>query len=224
MKKTLIALLALGGLAMAAEKTITIDATTGTDFNTDWVTTLQQSGWQMGDEYSLSFAVTGGLGNGQFMKLADNSWLVSQTSGGPFFGVNTAGNHEVTKSDWTFSKLTDPIEVRVLTAGEQPLAGWSQNANGSASAKRDWGGLLMVEIDYRKDAGTTVQYSYYEDALLDQFVMPTTSFDLEKFVMNTGTQLSGWGQLNVNHSEVPEPTTGALSLLALAGLCIRRRK
>lgn len=224
MKKTLIALMVLAGVAMAVEPVeVDITSTTGTEFNADWNTTLVNSGWEQGDSYTLYLQVTGNINDGQFMKLADNCWLVTQTSGGPYFGVNTAGNNRVTKSDVTFQSVTEGFsEVRVLTAGDNPLAAWSQNGGGTASETRAWNNDLLVTINYDAKTGTLVQYTYGGTVVEDRFVMPDVSLDLSVFAVRNAVSLGG-GSLFVTKA-VPEPATGTLSLLALAGLAARRRR
>ena len=43
-------------------------------------------------------------------------------------------------------------------------------------------------------------------------------------VVWSGKDITLVGKIGTEPSPVPEPTTGTLSLLALAGLCARRRK
>ena len=229
MKKTLIAILALGCIAMAEEdpNIVEITSTSGSNFNTDWSTTLQSSGWEKGDSYVLTLYVTGGLGTGGVMKLDDSCYLVTQNGAqaNVYFGLNSSNSNSFAdgwNNNWTTGYDSESLTL-TRTATTYPAASWTMNDAGSSSATRAWGNTWAITITGDSEQ-TIIEYMYNDaNTRTDRFVL-SKDFDLSKFSFtNTGAVLSGDGVLMVTKA-VPEPATGSLSLLALAGLCARRRR
>lgn len=235
MKKTLIALFALSSIAMAVTRTVDITSTTGSDFNTDWETILSDIGYVYGNDYTLTLNVTGGLAasgaNAYIMQLTDttggNRYLVNQNNGADvYFGINTRtaaqGKNDM-PSGWTntFTLSANGDTTTLTEALNEVLCSWTMT-DATHSGSRAWNNSLTLTISYTEAQGTVVQYSYGSStAAIDKFVMPTTSLDLNDFSVKNGIVLNGSnGRLSVT----PEPATATLSLLALAGLCARRRR
>ena len=203
MKKTLIALLALAGVAAAATETVnTIDAAWGTapsrenncysasytlTFTLDALYTLEKSGSVLGfyrgsavnDSHGYNAIVLGG---------SDDALTLTVGRGRAFDTVDNATGID---ADTTFTfqdKVTFTTAIQKGVTYTLSVAG----ASGTMTPTLTWG-----------DGGSETLTSYNGKMNGDAAL---TS------VLNPGT------------ITVPEPTTATLSLLALAGLAARRRR
>lgn len=249
MKKTLIALLALGSLAMAEEQALTLApyAEVG----------VTQAG--KGNSDGLVFTLKGSSERTQILNEA----------------VMPATGTTVNLVSIEIANRPDPTVAlgecaAVITDATGNLLGWSPNpTTKSVSHKNDWG------LDYTRNYVTYSDFSafddmtpvtltvgqeyhiyfasgdqqydlmmdyYYGDGVMTSDFYTTVGFTTVDGTHSTDTArdygfISGAGAASINmgqwapamgitvsYSKVPEPTTGTLSLLALAGLCIRRRK
>ena len=224
MKKTLIALLALAGVACGA--------TTGADLTKAWQDALTDANYTVDGDftYSIDFTLTGNIpyydGNGyaqltgNILTLADDYYLVSQTH--TFWGLNSSVSNNITAQGYTFSKNGDSTLYTYTGNGDgvRPIT-WARNSNNSSSAERTLGGALSVNVAYDGE-NTSITLSYGGSAITDKFVITNAELDATKFVLYNGATVSS-SNISVTPS-VPEPATATLSLLALAGLAARRRR
>lgn len=251
MKKTLIALLAISSVAMAATKA-DID-TTDTSLVSYWnfaegnadtkkviswneLPTLQPGGYAIGhpytsnaalkaaDGFTVSFDVKDITQVGTILSMTNGNmgqpWrsisLTLTSSEDPAGTTATAKFHGAPEtavvssvldfSDWTTLTLVGSANGSTLTL-DFYVDGNSLGSSVTEGATNITGGNVINNL----------QFGYYGNANNHA----TASLDnilIYRRALNA-TEVKG---LIANN--VPEPTTGTLSLLALAGLCIRRRK
>ncbi|MBR3925228.1 MAG: PEP-CTERM sorting domain-containing protein [Akkermansia sp.] len=207
MKKTLIALMALAGVA-AAE--------TGAEFNTKLEQALNDANYTLGDAFTIVTKL-GGIGNMNkgFVTIADNYYVVNQNHS--YWGLNNSDSNNLTNnSAWTLS-VSGNDYTYTSTEGTLPIL-WTQNAEGTGSAQRTVGSWIGVEIS-SDGTDSKVILSYAGADIVDTFILKGTALD--------ASEISFADDISSVHSTtitVPEPTTATLSLLALAGLAARRRR
>lgn len=248
MKKTLIALLALGSLTMAEEQALTL-----APYAEIGVTSVGN-----GDSDGIVFTLKSTSVRTQIL---DDAIMP---------GVGTTVN--LTSIEVANRTGQDSLKnyAAVITDASGNLLGWSPDSStSSVSHKNDWGldytrnyttysnfsafdqvtpVTLTVGQEYHVyfSAGNQ-QYDVVEEFFLGDGVMKSGLYTQVGFLTVDGKHsadtardygfISGVGGASVNmaqwapamgvtvaYSNVPEPTTGTLSLLALAGLCARRRK
>lgn len=260
MKATLLALLTLGSLAMAAEepKAITI-VTDSTDHTSQTVKcsagdydavvfTLKNdaSRFKSLDGTALTSTVTLTslmIAADNNTAIADKSLIVTDNSGLVLGFSNEAGitsqlkgkeiwgdtGLDYTRNFTTWSSIVDaadfskPLTLSLDTqycvyfATEDQIGDLPDLLIGAAMGWIDPVNVLTYQGDplYTRvrlatigeyDAGSAAEYTFKNG----------TSFPSQAW--------APYMSVTVQHINVPEPTTGTLSLLALAGLCIRRRK
>lgn len=219
MKKTLIALLALGGVSMAA----TVDSLNDTLQNE-----LTSTAYKVGDQYTLTFTLKlqDGSTTGSIFKLTDSAYFVTQI--GHFGAINTAPNN--TSVDGWVPAGTPVSEgnriINTITTTSEENSKWFTLAQDGSTGKAKGLNNTAITLAYDgHDTTLTIDYAgaTYNKDLINKYVWKEISFDANNFAFQAANVDSVFGSLVVNHS-VPEPTTGTLSLLALAGLCARRRK
>ena len=224
MKKTLIALMALAGVAAAG------------DYAQDVINALNEqltsSGYTVeGDyTYTLSMYMTGGIpytgGNGYYtLQLDDSYYLISQNHS--HWGLSDQQRDLTTDTDsFTFAK--DGNTYTYTSAEGEYIYTWTRNEGNTNSGERPIGSPAGVSITLSYDGSDTIlSVKANGSDITDNFVLKGTEIDLSKLVINT-TANSGKGpdvgSYSVGIQSIPEPTTATLSLLALAGLAARRRR
>ena len=208
MKKTLIALMALAGVA-AAE--------TGAELNTRLQQALNDANYTLGDTFTIvtKMAGIGNLSKG-IVTLADDYYIVNQDH--QYWGLNTQDNNTLTNNGaWTLS-VSGNDYTYTSTEGTLPIL-WAQNAAGTGSATRTVGSWIGVEIS-SDGTDSTVKLSYAGANIVDKFILKGTALDASKISFKDDISDVQSATITV----VPEPTTATLSLLALAGLAARRRR
>ena len=210
MKKTLIALMALAGVA-AAE--------TGKDLNTKLEQALNEANYTLGDAFTITTTLAGiGNLNTGIVAVADNYYIVNQSHA--YWGLNNTDSNNLTNNRaWTLSVSEDGTDYTYTsTDGTLPIV-WAQNQAGSDPAQRTVGAWIGVEIS-SDGTDSTVKLSYAGSSIVDTFILKGTALDASEisFKENIGDVQSA------TITVVPEPTTATLSLLALAGLAARRRR
>lgn len=142
-----------------------------------------------------------------------NSWTISITL------ENTSGN-ELSINSLTLSGLTayaldgslqgGPRAIDITLAGGDFSA---ENASVSLANATDRGEhrtTFDVDRNITVDAGSSATL--------------TLTADNATFYQNGSNTLVGFNGMSIDYSATPEPTSATLSLLALAGLCARRRR
>lgn len=273
MKKTLIALLALSGMAMAAG----IETTTLAEYDfansslapsagtmKDSAETLSISGgWTANDGYVLCDkqgqynGLYSGDSHAPIFKTTVEDWMVSITSTLKT-GANARGFLQLGSSD--YPGYTSAYGLYVGNgSGDRGVIGIQFGADTARFA------LTLTKANELKitigDTENTYALAHYDDKLhfyindvdvttylaevsgktgdatdfqkvfqgLNQTGVAVAKIGYANEIGNlqgadAGTQISSLIVSTVTTPPVPEPTTGTLSLLALAGLCARRRK
>lgn len=244
MKKTIIAILALSGVAFGA-----VDATT---LNNRVDSLIEYYGGSI-DNYTLTFTVDGGLasgGSGGFLKLTDSWGLFAQMN--QYLGITTVNGNGGwnNPNDWSLKGITaidndncyldgvqyasndslvvarknDPYSdaYAPLTEGDDRFWLIDTGANGltgitielTAISMGDAGGMTVINI-------TNPSEEYYVSNYIG------SALDLSKInfeVAGTAASLTVGEATHDLTQPIPEPATATLSLMALAGLAARRRR
>ncbi len=252
MKKTLIALLALGSVAMAATRS-DIDTTdtnlksyfdftsSNTPTKTEGINWSELPTWQEGG-YAIGTPYTQNAG----LKAADGFTVSLDvkdiTKVGTIISMTNGNMGQVWRS---ISVTLSPVQdvTGYYTASAQFLAKPETAMVSSALTFSDWTTLTLVG----SAEGTTLTLDFYIDGnkLGSSVTEGATNITGSNVINNLQFGYYGNGANHATASidnilvynkaltatevgalidRVPEPTTGTLSLLALAGLCIRRRK
>ena len=238
MKKTIIAMLAASGLASAATYT-PLDSADGWTLSSNRYTpvqyedgTLYSSGWNQGyAHYDFSTPIT--LNEGEILK-----WSFDLTSND-------------TNSVATLTFETASLNVVMGSGAYNANIGYGVTGDDSASGyvtSGGWGVQLGDSFANFSGVTFTTGVPYTMSGLIskdgDNYTMTIdvngtnyatvdlgTTFALDGIVfsadgannINQGSRLSNL-VLTVEGATVPEPATATLSLLALAGLAVRRRR
>lgn len=238
MKKTLITLLALSGIAMGA-------ATTGSAVNTALKTAITDTPYSVGSEFCLTLNITvnNNLGsNTGFIKFAESGWIVDQQR--KYWGINTADSNLITEVTGKYTKTYDDGAYTYTASSISPL--WAQamtedaegNVTVSSVDTRDglWTKTIGVEIATDgTDSWVTLSYDTTTDipeGTTDTWKFTGVVLDANDIKLDDGLDVNSY-TINIPVTPVvppspgdavPEPTTATLSLLALAGLAARRRR
>ncbi|MBR3902773.1 MAG: PEP-CTERM sorting domain-containing protein [Akkermansia sp.] len=216
MKKTLIALMALAGVAAATDLT-------GEKFNEALQQALADASYTLGNAFEITTQLSGiGNLNSGIVTLADNYYIVNQSHS--YWGLNSADSNNLTgNSAWTL-EVTDNTYTYTSTEGELPIL-WTQNSTGTGSAMRTVGSALGVTIA-SDGTDSFITLTYTGSDITDVFVLKGSVLDASEiaFKNNIGSVSSATLTLNGQTYAIPEPATATLSLLALAGLAARRRR
>ena len=158
--------------------------------------------------------------DGYLVAFGTSTGQTVQRQNGSYYG----GNWDYTRDFTTWSSFLAPTlssSTISLEVGEQYmlfLMDGTQSGELLQAVMGSYGQPFLVTSNYYKD---TVRY--FSGGSYDQESTAQYGF------INADRTAASLDQapimaVTVAYSEVPEPTTGTLSLLALAGLCIRRRK
>ena len=244
MKKTIITLLALAGVASAAPS-LTLDFTTAP---TDW-TSGQWNGWntphfnygengatnaEPWKQNTLSTAIT--LSPEEAVTITFSTYGNGGEQGLLFYLSSSTDNYSVvTGTSYNSNKAVD---VGYLEKAIVPRTEQSQTSMGNVGFQT---GTANLVTSFGSTSGTTLStfnpltYTLTLDGSAltvsvtdkdgetwsdDYTIKSGVTFDSIGFIMDGGV-----GNVGIkNISIVPEPTTATLSLLALAGLAARRRR
>ncbi len=250
MKATLITLITLGSLAMAAEQALTLapyahitPITPIGDGNSDGVVFTLKSGSErtqiLNDAVMPATGTTVTLTSIEIANRNGNDSLknyaaVITDASGHILGwdADPVSGSKSHKPDWeldytrnyvTYSDFYNPSEFGApitLTVGEEYHIYFSAGDQQYDLWEESMGEGLMKSGLYTKVGFASVGGTYENSTARDY-----------GFINGTGAatvNMPGWapalGVTIAYTPQVPEPTTGTLRLLALAGLCIRRRK
>ena len=223
MKNTIVALLALTGVAWADS---------ASDMNTALSNAITLSGYKENDSFQLSFTISAPNSAGAtktLLTLSNDYYLVAQAYKDPgYLGFSTANDAMSVPTDqatqWPSSSITttDPVH-RYTTDGY--FYGWfskasTDNATGTGTGT-NIGDDAKITLTYTaKSSGNILEVKL--DRTSDDSVITMNNITLKATDLEFKT-LTG-GNVTFSSQSVPEPTTATLSLLALAGLAARRRR
>ena len=221
MKKTLItALLTLSGIMFGASAY----GMTATEAQKALTDAIDESGYTLGDSYSFSVEITD-ISNGlpQVITLGTGAYLKTQY--GDYLGL---GYNNTDPSNWATVDTNGGIDTTAKTITmtmQAPGAAWFSyglNSDGTTSkgAYNLDGSTLNIDFD-SKSTTTTISLTR-ADSVKDILVVKGFNLNAKDIVINDSPAFN-----NVTFTStptIPEPTTATLSLLALAGLCARRRR
>ena len=214
MKKTIITLMALAGVAIAND--------TGTQFNTALAESIALCDYTLGDAFTveLELYVKNAMDtNTGFLQFASNGWIANQAHS--YFGINTSDSNNINEVAGTYTKVIDGNNYTYTATSISPL--WCQNTtlNGSASRGSVWtneDNLGVTIATDGKDSWITLTYDE-TSSIIDTWKFTGVVLNANDIKLDYNLSV-----VSSNINLVPEPTTATLSLLALAGLAARRRR
>ena len=242
MKKTLITLLALAGVAAAGEVTFT-DLTQNITDSTSGITFTQSTGLFTGSVTNYEGADAGKGSNGAITFAIDWAAASALTANTCILTLNYDGNTAYNSGKNSGIYWTNG-NIKAWFAGAVNSGGNTADTTEVADAKQIIGGKDYVILTLRYDdlgasnatkgvslfTSTSEIYEYWDQgsSSYDEVTSIYINTDLVKAVtimtgeINDATAKAG--VTNLATAMVPEPTTATLSLLALAGLAARRRR
>lgn len=240
MKKTIVLMLALAGVAVATPTQAELDEQKAA-MNEALQADILAKGYQTGWDYTFTYTLGKYNGTNVLMKLDDSIYIVSQVN--DYMGLNknasttqqdlkwdTLGTVELSKDDagcLVSTVTTDSICPTgtgswfsyKVTEGED---GTLSKANLDQSLN-----FAVLTIDYSYNTGdTTITLTHTGNpVVIDKVVLTDTFLDPTNFEFRSvGTVSAGAEMAQYGSFTTPEPATATLSLLALAGLAARRRR
>ncbi len=240
MKKTLIALMALAGVACANSTEYTND-----DFNTWYATAISATSYVAGNDYTLTFtlgawpSVTGdyasiGYNSGFLIQLTENWGLFTQAGQYLAFDDSTTNDRPgLTTSDKTYTSSNTTTATGSLAQGTE---GWFYTWNNGTNQQNDTTFVIsrsegVDTITISKGNNSIANFTITGDSPLNAAFYSIPDF----YESNRGDDAGKSFGFNVKSATfaangtistltVPEPATATLSLLALCGLAARRRR
>ena len=236
MKKTLITLLALGGFSHGLTLTqgditgyVLNDAESYTNWTTDFDITLQTNGDMVFSNRPISSLVTGGDGTARTVTTVaitlDASKLTTPTSTSPLLTLDGSG------ADIGIGLNSDRKATTMWIQDSANYAYFTVN-NVLAST-----GTITLTMSFTNDGTTLYTPGVFDThSGLKGAIGSITSMTLSSYAVDalkSITVYAGTGNLRDTavydssaalNASIPEPTTATLGLLALAGLCARRRR
>ena len=167
----------------------------------------------------------GNAGTNLFTLIPDSYYVVNQEL--KYFALSTSSSSVTTANvgSITFDS-TSKVHTYTNVDG-QKISLWTQSDTASAgsesSAQRTVGaGLTLTVFDDGTNTGVALAYSA-AGGHTDKWVLTGVDFDASKLAVSYGSTEISNATITVD-TNVPEPATATLSLLALAGLVVRRRR
>ena len=236
MKKTLITLLALCGVAAAEDYHGSL--------NTDLTKAITSSGYTAGDDFTMSVQLQFWLSNAATrqtsLTLGDTFHIVAQKTGSwsnVYLGFTPSSTNGTDPGAINLTRSTSgKIDSYSFTATESVTGpdGWITRAGNTVDgATQTWQFLgSTLTLTYTAETQTTVlDFDFttivnddvnqiYRPTDRDHLIVTVKGIEMDAKDISFANNVTG---RNVTFS-VPEPTTATLSLLAFAGLAARRRR
>lgn len=214
MKKTLIPLVALAGVAIAAEETLTITTPADGALTTGNAAIAWSEAYTNLESWQLSFTLTDTeLGDAILFGTDKNN----SGAAGYLLSTNTDGSLEVYARGIANITYSQSTAAGVVTAGTPIAITFSFVADVNMYTNEVVGGTFTLSSGGTSNSWVVTQGLEYTDL---------TNNSISRFWTNGGAET--FSNISVmkldSNMVVPEPTTSALSLLALAGLAARRRR
>ncbi|MBQ3143974.1 MAG: PEP-CTERM sorting domain-containing protein [Akkermansia sp.] len=211
MKKTIIALLALAGVAAAAPLTLT--SPTNGSLTSSNAPVAWSENYSTLTSWELSFTLADTALGDAIIFGTDRD---STGAAGYLLSTNVDGSLEVyaRNINVTYSKST---AAGVVTAGTPVAITFSFVADENQYTNEIVGGTFTVKAGEATSSWAVTDGLEYTDLTNSSVSRFWTNGGAEQFSNITVAKLD-------NNMVVPEPTTATLSLLALAGLAARRRR
>lgn len=233
MKKTIVVVLALAGTTFAADLTLngTAIQIPNTGFKSDFAEcaaqVLGQTGWTSGTLYG---GATGAAAN-KIDNWADyEAKYVTSTSFNIYGRSVIGGETMVGACVLTGNPISSTITLKMTTVGYADL---TYTVQFGIVAKSADGIFSVVASDTSTSSltsaavGSTSAVTLSATAAADyEYAANTTYYSVFR-ITGKGTSGTGYNTVDITSwkaTTVPEPSTATLSLLALAGLCVRRRR
>ncbi len=237
MKKTLITLLALCGVAVAEDYHGSL--------TTDLTKAITSSGYTAGDDFTMSVQLQYWLGNEATrqtsLTLGDTFHIVAQKTGSwsnVYLGFTPSSTNGTDPGAINLTRSTSgKIDSYSFTATESVTGpdGWITRAGNTVDgATQTWQFLgSTLTLTYTAETQTTVldfdfttivddaQNSISRPTDRDHLIVTVKGIEMDANDISFANNVTG---RNVAFAVIPEPTTATLSLLALAGLAARRRR
>ena len=236
MKKTIITLLALAGVAAAEDYHGSL--------NTDLTKAITSSGYTAGDDFTMSVQLQYWLSNATrqtSLTLGDTFHIVAQKTGSwsnVYLGFTPSSTNGTDPGAINLTRNTSgKIDSYSFTATESVTGpdGWITRAGDTVGgATQTWQFLgSTLTLTYTAETQTTVldfdfttivddtQNQIYRPTNRDHLIVTVKGIEMDANDISFANDVTG---RNVAFAVVPEPTTATLSLLALAGLAARRRR
>ena len=254
MKKTLITLLALAGVAVAATTTVTDLTTSATSGNVTYTAPTTTGGegsfsgagiWEVGGGDRAHGALTFTLNLTELAKLTTQTTLVTVDSSadigliwGQYNGEwGIAGNWQgnLWANNGTSFVSLDTLMADAWSVADNATDGFITLTMTVAHTTGAQGGMQLYKAGSSTSYYTTNGLGSSANTSIDAFKFDTSLIENAAVTSGwvAGTTASGLGtNLETTFTSahggkvalVPEPTTATLSLLALAGLAARRRR
>ena len=211
MKKTIIALLALAGVAAAAPLTLTSPASGSLSSSNAAVAWSED--YSTLTSWELSFTLTDAALGDAILFGTDRD---GSGAAGYILSTNVDGSLEVYARNIGVN-YSNSTAAGVVTAGTPVAITFSFVADENQYTNEIVGGTFTVKAGEATSSWAVTSGLGYTDLTNNSVSRFWTNGGAEQFSNITVTKLD-------NNMVVPEPTTATLSLLALAGLAARRRR
>ena len=234
MKKTLITLLALCGVAAAENYHGSL--------TTDLKKAITDSGYTVGDDFTMSvqlqFWLSDAATRQTSLTLGDTFHIVAQKTGSwskVYLGFTPSSTNGTDPGAVNLTRDTSGNYSFTATESATGPDGWITRAgNTVGGATQTWQFLgSTLTLTYTAETQTTVldfdfttivnddENQIYRPTDRDHLIVTVKGIEMDANDISFANNVTG---RNVAFAVVPEPTTATLSLLALAGLAARRRR